>query len=71
MYEVFSTQIELLASLINADPKVKGKVLWDTTVYDLLIVVTYSRVEPTVLTSVCYLVNQVMSAINDKEFRDS
>lgn len=70
MYEVFSTQIELLASLINADSKVKGKILWNTTVFDLLIVVTYSKVQPNVLTSVCYLVNQVMFAINDKEFRD-
>lgn len=71
MYQVFSTQIELLASLINAKPNVKGKVLWDTTVSDLLVVVTYSRVEPSVLTSVCYLVNQVMQAINDPEMREA
>ena len=71
MYEVFATQIELLASLINADERVRGKILWDTTVFDLLVVVTFSRVEPVLLTSICYLVNQVTSAINDKEFRES
>ena len=71
MYEVFATQIELIASLINADERVRPKILWDTTVFDLLVVVTFSRVEPVLLTSICYLVNQVCSAINDKEFRES
>ena len=49
---MFATQIELLASLINADERVRPKILWDTTVFDLLIVVTFSRVEPVLLTSV-------------------
>ena len=54
-FKVFSGQIELLASLLNAKNHEREQILCETLVTDLLIVISHYKTDPLLLTSICYL----------------
>lgn len=61
MYRIFSAQIDLIASLLNAD-RGANKILNEGLVSELLNVLTHSSTDPILLTSLCYLAERVLSS---------
>mgnify|MGYP000924368662 CR=1 FL=1 len=62
MYKVFSAQIELIASLLNAEPSARTVILEEPLVPELLQVLTHSNTDPILLTSLCYLAEKVLKS---------
>lgn len=62
MYRIFSAQIELIASLLNAEPRLSKLILQETLVSELLQVLTHSSTDPILLTSLCYLAEKVLKS---------
>ena len=71
MYRVFSAQVMLIASLINATPDKRGDILWDPLTSDLLVVVTHGSTDPVLLHAVCYLANQVLTGVIKDDYDES
>ena len=62
-YRVFSAQIELIASMINAkDKRCREMILWDSFTLEILQVISHShpRTDPLLLHSVCHLAHMVL-----------
>ena len=54
-YKLFAAQIDLIASLLNAEESFRESILKEAQVNELLQVLTHNNVDPILLTSVCYL----------------
>ena len=67
MYRIFSAQIELIGSLLNADQM--KDILFDPLVDDLFLIVSYNKTDPLLLTAVCYLIHKSLECID--QFRNS
>ena len=59
-YKVFAAQIELIASLLNSEPRHREALLGDVQLKELLLVLTHNACDPILLTSVCYLAEKVL-----------
>ena len=61
MYKVFSAQISLVASLLNAEERQREQLLEEPLIKELLQVLTHSNTDPILLTSICYLAEKVLN----------
>ena len=61
MYRVFSAQIELIASLLNTEPDKRELILNEPLVSELLQVLTHNNTDPILLTSLCYLAQNLLN----------
>ena len=67
MYRIFSAQIELIASMLNAHPKQRDQLLQEQLIKELLQVLTHSHTDPILLTSICYLAEKILKCPTIKE----
>ncbi len=61
MYKVFSAQIDLIASLLNTEFQHRHLILKEPIVSELLQVLTHNNTDPILLTSLCYLAQNLLS----------
>lgn len=58
---IFANQICLIGSLLNGSKEKRRKVFSDeTTVWNVIGIINHSKADPLVLTSVCFLVHQLL-----------
>mgnify|MGYP001050830329 CR=1 FL=1 len=60
-YKIFSAQIELIASLLNAEPPRRDQLLAESLIKELLQVLTHNKTDPILLTSICYLAEKILN----------